>query len=80
MRGLIFGCAKGSAIVFLLIGYGISEPFTQHLINCMGYGNHQLWILVPALDRATNDDLHCYAVDSHNKVLQVQKERGCATK
>ena len=33
MRGLIFGCAKGSAIVFLLIGYGISEPFTQHLIN-----------------------------------------------
>ena len=33
MRGLIFGCANGSAIVFLLIGYGISEPFTQHLIN-----------------------------------------------
>ena len=33
MRGLIFGCANGSAIVFLLIGYGISEPFTQHLFN-----------------------------------------------
>ena len=33
MRGLIFGCANGSAIVFLLIGYGISEPFTRRLIN-----------------------------------------------
>ena len=33
MRGLIFGCANGSAIVFLLVGYGISEPFTHHLIN-----------------------------------------------
>ena len=34
MRGLIFGCANGSAIFFLLVGYGISEPFTdQHLIN-----------------------------------------------
>ena len=33
MRGLIFGCANGSAVVFLLVGYGISEPFTRHLIN-----------------------------------------------
>ena len=33
MRGLIFGCANGSFIVFLVVGYGISEPFTQHLIN-----------------------------------------------
>ena len=34
MRGLIFGCANGSAILFLLIGYGISKPFTdRHLIN-----------------------------------------------
>ena len=33
MRGLISGCAYGSAAIFLLVGYGISEPFTQHLIN-----------------------------------------------
>ena len=33
MRGLIFGCANGSTIVFLLVGYGISEFFTWHLIN-----------------------------------------------
>ena len=33
MRGLIFGYAGGSAAIFLLIGYGISKPFTRHLIN-----------------------------------------------
>ena len=33
MRGLIFGYAIGSAAIYLLIGYGISEPFTRHLIN-----------------------------------------------
>ena len=33
MRGLIFGCASGSAAIFFLVGYGISESFTRHLIN-----------------------------------------------
>ena len=33
MRGLIFGYACGSVAIYLLIGYGISEPFTRHLIN-----------------------------------------------
>ena len=33
MRGLIFGYTGGSAAIFLLIGYGISETFTRHLIN-----------------------------------------------
>ena len=34
MRGTNLGCANGSAIVFIVVGYGISEPFTdQHLIN-----------------------------------------------
>ena len=33
MRGLIFGSANGSCIVFLLVGYGISQPFTRHLIK-----------------------------------------------
>ena len=33
MRGLIFGCANGSAAIFILVGYGISEPFIQHFIN-----------------------------------------------
>ena len=33
MRGLMFGCTIGSAAIFLLVGYGISELFTQHLIN-----------------------------------------------
>ena len=33
MRGLIFGCTNGSSIFCLFVGYGISEPFTQHLIN-----------------------------------------------
>ena len=33
MRGLIFGCANGSAAIFVLVGYGISEPFTRYLID-----------------------------------------------
>ena len=33
MRGIISGYIGGSAAIYLLIGYGISEPFTQHLIN-----------------------------------------------
>jgi hypothetical protein len=33
MRGLIFGWAHGSCTIFILVGYGISEPFTRHLIN-----------------------------------------------
>ena len=33
MRGLIFGYAGGSAAIYLLVRYGISEPFTRHLIN-----------------------------------------------
>ena len=33
MRGLIFGCAKASGAIFILVGYGISKPFTQHLID-----------------------------------------------
>ena len=33
MRGLIFGAAYGSAAIFSLIGYGISELFTRHLID-----------------------------------------------
>jgi hypothetical protein len=38
MRGLIFGCAIGSIAIFVLVGYGISELFTRHLIN-WGTGN-----------------------------------------
>ncbi len=33
MRGLISGFAYGSGAVFILVGYGISEPFTRHLID-----------------------------------------------
>ena len=33
MRGLIFGATYGSSTFFMLVGYGISEPFTRHLID-----------------------------------------------
>jgi peptide/histidine transporter 3/4 len=33
MRGLIFGWAHGNCAIFILVGYGISELFTRHLIN-----------------------------------------------
>jgi hypothetical protein len=33
IRGLIYGCATGSVAIFVLVGYGVSEPFTRHLIN-----------------------------------------------
>ena len=33
MRGLIFGATYGSGTFFMLVGYGISEPFTRHLID-----------------------------------------------
>jgi hypothetical protein len=47
MRGLIIGCAIGSSILFLLVGYGISEPFTRHLINWgTGTINCGFWYLL----------------------------------
>jgi hypothetical protein len=33
MRGLIFGWAHGNCAIFILVGYGISEVFTRHLIK-----------------------------------------------
>ena len=46
MRGLIFGYVSGSAAIFLLIGYGISKPFTWHLINWgMGIISCGFWYL-----------------------------------
>ena len=47
MRGLISGYACGSAAIFLLIGYGISEPFTRHLIKWdMGTISCGFWYLL----------------------------------
>jgi hypothetical protein len=47
MRGLIAGYAGGSVSVFLLVGYGISEPFTRHLINWgTGTINCGFWYLL----------------------------------
>ena len=74
---LIFGCANGRAAIFILrlVGYRIGQPFTQHLIN-WGMGtisNSLLWVLVPALDRATDDDFLCCTVDPH-KALQESRE------
>ena len=47
MRGLIIGCANGSAAIFLLVGYGISEPLTRYLINWgMGAISCGFWYLL----------------------------------
>ena len=47
MRGLIFGYANGCAAIFILVGYGISQPFTQHLINWgMGTISCGFWYLL----------------------------------
>ncbi len=50
MRGLISGFAYGSGAVFILVGYGISEPFTRHLIDWgMGIISCGFWYLLSIL-------------------------------
>ena len=79
MRGLIFGYASGSAAIYHLFGYGISEPFTRHLIN-WGTGTIScgFWYLL-LIGLLMVIFTAILLIDSHES-LQESKERRCTTK
>ena len=52
MKGLMVGTVYGSVVIIAFIGYGITEPFTSHLVT-WGTGMHMIscgfWYLLLVL-------------------------------
>ena len=81
MRGLIFGSANESGAFFILVGYGISEPFTQHLINWgTGIISCGFWYLLLTLLLMVMYTAIMLIIYAHKTLQKKKKERKSATK